>query len=324
MSTRLDQARKVIQIEMAELQRLHARLGGEFEHAVDLALNCLKAQGKMIVCGVGKSGNIGQKLAATLNSTGAPAVNLSVGDALHGDLGLLANNDLCILMSHSGETAELLSLIPHLKRQGLPIIALTGDTNSTLARHADCTLDVSVHQEACPLNLAPTSSTTVMMVLGDALAMVLLQARGFQAEDFARLHPGGSLGRSLLTRVRDVMRRGDQLALIQPECLVGDALRAMTQARCGAALVTDPEGRLAGIFTHGDFVRAFQRVGNIAQASVESYMTRQPLCIDQDRLAAEVLALLQHSRVDDVVVVDGHGHPVGLIDTQDLSRMHLL
>ena len=324
MPSRLEQARRVITLEIEELQGLHERLGAEFEKAIELALNCLARQGKLIVCGVGKSGNIGQKLAATLNSTGAPAVNLSVGDALHGDLGLLAPQDLCLLMSHSGETAELLNLIPHIKRLGLPIIAMTGDGNSTLARHADCTLDVSVKQEACPLNLAPTSSTTVMMVMGDALAMVLLQARGFQAEDFARLHPGGTLGRNLLTRVSDVMRQGPQLALIRPQCSVGEALRAMTQARAGAALVVEESGQLLGIFTHGDFVRAFQRVANIADEPVSAHMTHQPLCIAQDRLAAEVLAMLENSRVDELVVVDAQGHPVGLVDTQDLSRMHLL
>jgi arabinose-5-phosphate isomerase len=324
MTPRLDQARRVIHLEIAELQRLHHNLGREFEQALELMLSALARQGKIIICGVGKSGNIGQKLAATLNSTGAPAVNLSVGDALHGDLGLLAANDLCLLMSYSGETAELLNLIPHLKRLGLPVIAITGEPNSTLARHADCVLNVRVEQEACPLNLAPTSSTTVMMVLGDALAMVLLEARGFQSEDFARLHPGGSIGKSLLTRVCDVMRQGESLAKVDETCRVGEALRAMTQARCGAAVVVDANGRLSGIFTHGDFVRAFQRVAQIADEPVANYMTRQPLSIGQNRLAAEVLAVLQRSRVDDVVVVDEQQCPVGLVDTQDLSRMRLL
>lgn len=319
-----DQARRVIRLEIEELERLHSRVGAGFAEAIGLLLACFRVRGKLIVCGVGKSGNIGRKLAATLNSTGATAVCLNVGDALHGDLGVIDPGDLAILLSYSGETSELVDLLPHLKRLSLPIIAITGGLESTLAKQADCVLDVQVSQEACPLNLAPTSSTTSMLVLCDALAMVLLEARGFQAEDFAKLHPGGSLGRALLTRVSDVMRSGDQLALISPQSSVSSALQAMTKARSGAAVVVHSDGSLAGVFTHGDFVRAFQTDHAISELPVSEFMTREPISIRADKLAAEVLATLEKARIDDLVVLDERGHPVGMVDTQDLTRMRLL
>jgi len=319
-----EKARRVIRLEIEELERLHSRIGAPFSQAIERLLACLTARGKLIVCGVGKSGNIGRKLAATLNSTGAPAVCLDVGDALHGDLGIVGPGDLAILLSYSGETTELLGLLPHLKRACLPLIAITGVTDSTLARHADVVLDVHVTQEACPLNLAPTASTTTMLVLCDALAMVLLEARGFQAEDFARLHPGGSLGRALLTRVSDVMRQGEQVAFITPETTVKDALQAMTRARSGAAIARAADGTLAGVFTHGDFVRAFQKSPDIAQQPVSAYMTPRPVSINADKLAAEVMTTLENHRVDDIVVVDSAGHPVGMVDTQDLTRLRLI
>ncbi|MBB5037945.1 KpsF/GutQ family sugar-phosphate isomerase [Prosthecobacter dejongeii] len=319
-----EQARRVIRLEIEELERLHQRIGEAFTQAIRLLHTCLTSRGKIIVCGVGKSGNIGRKLAATLNSTGATTVCLDVGDALHGDLGVIDPGDLAILLSYSGETTELLDLLPHLKRQGLPLIGITGVATSTLARQADCVLDVAVTQEACPLNLAPTASTTTMLVLCDALAMVLLEARGFRQEDFARLHPGGSLGRALLTRVSDVMRQGEQLALIQPETTVQEALHAMTRARAGAAIVQQANGSLAGVFTHGDFVRAFQADHAIAAHPVSRYMTVRPISIQADKLAAEVLSTLQTARVDDIVVIDDLGRPVGLVDTQDLTRLRLV
>jgi arabinose-5-phosphate isomerase len=319
-----DQARRVIRLEIDELERLHTRVGEGFSEAIELLLACFRGRGKLIVCGVGKSGNIGRKLAATLNSTGATTVCLNVGDALHGDLGVIDPGDLAILLSYSGETSELVDLLPHLKRLSLPIIAITGGLESTLAKQANCVLDVQVSQEACPLNLAPTSSTTSMLVLCDALAMVLLEARGFQAEDFAKLHPGGSLGRALLTRVSDVMRSGDQLALISPESAVSAALQAMTRARSGAAVVVHADGTLAGVFTHGDFVRAFQNDHAISELPVADFMTREPISIQADKLAAEVLATLEKARIDDLVVLDEKGHPVGMVDTQDLTRMRLL
>lgn len=319
-----EKARRVIQLEIDELQRLHARIDDSFARAIESMLSCVRSRGKLIVCGVGKSGNIGRKLAATLNSTGATTVLLNVGDALHGDLGVVDPGDLAILLSYSGETSELLDLLPHLKRFDIPLIAITGGLQSTLAKNADVVLDVHVTQEACPLNLAPTSSTTTMLVLCDALAMALLEARGFQSEDFAKLHPGGSLGRALLTRVSDVMRSGDQLARIQPETTVREGLQSMTKARSGAAVVVNPDGTLAGVFTHGDFVRAFQKDNAIADKSVREFMTPRPISIQADKLAAEVLVTLQNYRIDDIVVVDGDGKPVGMVDTQDLTRLRLV
>jgi len=319
-----DKARRVIQLEIDELQRLHSRIDESFTRAIERLLTCVSDRGKIIVCGVGKSGNIGSKLAATLNSTGATTVLLNVGDALHGDLGVVGPGDVAIMLSYSGETSELLNLLPHLKRFGLPVIAITGATGSTLARNSEIILDVHVTQEACPLNLAPTSSTTTMLVLCDALAMALLEARGFKSEDFARLHPGGSLGRALLTRVSDVMRQGEQLANITPETTVREALQAMTKARSGAAVVANANGTLAGVFTHGDFVRAFQKDNAIADKAVREFMTPRPVSIQAGKLAAEVLATLQNYRVDDIVVVDEAGKPVGMVDTQDLTRLRLI
>ncbi len=319
-----EKAQRVIDLEIEELQRLRARVGGEFSQAIELIMQTLAQRRKLVVCGVGKSGNIGRKLAATLNSTGATTVLLNAQDALHGDLGMIDEGDLAILLSYSGETSELLSLLPHLRRVSLNLIAITGNAESTLARSSDITLDVNVSREACPLNLAPTSSTTTMLVLCDALAMVLLEARGFRSDDFARLHPGGSLGRVLLTKVSDLMRTGDSLAVVEPATSVSDALQAMTRARAGAAIVKDPAGKLAGVFTHGDFVRAFQKDAAIGNKPVRDFMTARPIHISAHKLAAEVLATLEHARVDDIVVVNEAGEPVGLVDTQDLTRMKLV
>ena len=319
-----EKARRVIDIEVQELQRLRERIDGSFSAAIDLILARISERRKLVICGVGKSGNIGRKLTATLNSTGATAVNLNVGDALHGDLGVIDEGDVVVMLSYSGETGEIIDLLPHLKRLSVSIIAITGGAGSTLARHADVVLDVAVSQEACPLNLAPTSSTTTMLVLCDALAMVLLEARGIKSDDFARLHPGGSLGRALLTRASDVMRTGDQVAMITPQTTIREALQSMTKARSGAAIVRNADASLAGVFTHGDFVRALQKDAAIADMPVESYLTRTPVSIQADRLAAEVLATLEHHRVDDIVVVNELGEPVGMVDTQDLTRLKLV
>lgn len=320
----LEKARHVIQLEMDELANLRSRIDSRFADAIGLLQKTLKNRGKIIVCGVGKSGNIGRKLAATLNSTGATTVRLDVGDALHGDLGVIDEGDLAVVLSYSGETTEIVDLLPHLKRFSVPIIALCGNPDSSLGRNADVFLDTHVTKEACPLNLAPTSSTTSMLVMGDALAMVLLEARGVGPDDFAKLHPGGSLGRALLTRVSDVMRSGDRLALISPDVSVSEALQAMTRARSGAAVVTLADGKLAGIFTHGDFVRAFQKDPLITDVPVSAFMTVNPVRIEADKLAAEVLATLEHHRVDDLIVVDDGDHPVGMVDTQDLTRFHIV
>ena len=320
----LSRARTVIDLEVHELVRLRDRIGPAFVAAVELLREAVEAGRKIIVCGVGKSGNIAAKLAATLTSTGATAVVLNTQDALHGDLGLVNDGDAVIAMSASGETDEIVNLLPHLKRCQVKLVALTGGVESALARAADVVLDTNVEREACPLNLAPTSSSTVMLVLGDALAMVLLEARGFRAEDFARLHPGGSLGRALLTRVADVMRRGERLPLLPPEATVMEAIDAMSRCRSGCAIITAPDGTLAGIFTQGDFTRAWKSVAELGAQPVSRFMTPRPVTIQSDRLAAEILNLLERHPVDELVVVDAARVPVGLVDTQDLTRLHLL
>ena len=320
----LAQARKVIALEMSELQRLQDRLDDSFVKTVEMLRKAVDQRRKIIICGVGKSGNIAQKIAATLNSTGAPAVVLNSQDALHGDLGLVNEGDAVLVLSYSGETDEIINLLPHLQRLGAVIIALTGDPKSTLARHATMVLDVNVEREACPHNLAPTSSSTAMLVLGDALAMVLLEARGFAPDDFAKLHPGGSLGRALLTKVSDVMRAGDRVARVTENALILDALRAMTAAKSGAVIVETSGGKLAGIFTQGDFVRAFQQHTDISTLPVSQFMSRNPITIGAEQLAGHLLQILEKHTVDEVIVVDSGNRPLGVVDTQDLSKMKLL
>ena len=274
--------------------------------------------------GIGKSGHIGGKIAATLTSTGSPAVVLDSLNAMHGDLGMVADGDVILALSASGETEEMLRILPALARFRVRIIAMCGDPKSTLAQNCDVFLDVNIEQEACPLNLAPTSSTTVMLALGDAIAMVLLEARGFQKEDFARFHPGGMIGRSLLTRVHQIMRPRSALALVPPETSVRTALKTMTDLRAGAAVVADGDGQLLGIFTHGDFVRHFQTDSKVGERLVADLMTLNPVTVQQDKLAVEVLNLLERHQIDDLVVVDEHRVPVGIIDSQDLTKLKLL
>ncbi|MCW1887036.1 KpsF/GutQ family sugar-phosphate isomerase [Luteolibacter flavescens] len=320
----LAKAWQVIEIETGALQGMAARLDGGFSRAVEILKDTLDRRGKIIVAGIGKSGNIGHKIAATLNSTGATAVVLNSQNALHGDLGILSDGDAVLMLSYSGETSELLDLLPHVKRFDVQVIALTGKPSSTLAEHSDVTLDTSVDREACPLNLAPTSSSTAMLVMGDALAMVLLEARGFTEKQFARFHPGGALGRALLTKVADIMRAGDQLAQIVEGATVRDALVAMSQARSGACVVTAADGKLAGIFTHGDFARSYQSDPHVGDRPVADFMTRRPISVSADSLAVEAVQTIGSHRVDDVVVLDGEGRAVGLVDTQDLARLKIV
>ncbi|MBM3856848.1 MAG: KpsF/GutQ family sugar-phosphate isomerase [Verrucomicrobia bacterium] len=320
----LERARRVLTIETEELQRLSERLDHRFDQAIELMRTTIDRRNKIIVLGVGKSGHIGEKIAATLTSTGAPAVVLNSLNALHGDLGVVADGDLFLILSYSGETDEILTLLPILARFDAKRIALTGNKNSTLAKACDIFLDVHVAQEACPHNLAPTSSTTTMLALGDALAMVLLEARGFTRENFARFHPGGQLGRSLLVRARDIMQRGEEVVMVSPETLVMDVLKQLIAKRSGAAIVVTSERSLAGIFTHGDFVRHFANNPNIGQEPVGKLMTRQPITIHADKLAGEVLVILEQHRIDDLIVIDEDGTPLGMIDSQDLSRLKIL
>jgi arabinose-5-phosphate isomerase len=277
-----------------------------------------------VVVGVGKSGNIGHKIAATFNSTGATAVVMDSTNALHGDLGMLDDGDAVLALSYSGETRELLDLLPFIKRFDVKVIAMTGKPQSTLARLSDVLLDTAVEREACPLNLAPTSSSTAMLAMGDALAMVLLEARGFTGEDFARYHPGGALGRALLTRVSDIMRTDSSLPTVGEDADVFAALDAMNRARAGACVILDGEGGMAGIFTHGDFARSFRKDPLLGDKPVSGLMTRKPVTVRADALAVEVLRTIGENRIDDIVVLDGGGKPVGLIDTQDLARLRIV
>jgi len=320
----IEKAVRVLDLEIAELQRLRGRLGESFARAVDLIKQTVEARGKVIVLGVGKSGHVGGKIAATLTSTGSPAVVLDSLNALHGDLGVVADGDIILALSYSGETEELLRILPAITRFQVDVIAMCGAANSTLAQNCDVLLDVNVEQEACPLNLAPTSSTTVMLVLGDALAMVLLEARGFQKEDFAKFHPAGMIGRSLLLRVHQIMRPRSALALVRPTANIRAVLEAMTAVRAGAAVVAGEDEQLLGIFTHGDFVRHFQTDPRVGERLVADLMTLNPVVVQQDRLAVEVLNLLERHRIDDLVVVDDHGVPVGIVDSQDLTKLKLL
>ena len=320
----LERARRVFDIELQEAAAVCSRLNEDFTKAVDLIKTAVESRGKVVILGVGKSGHIGEKIAATLASTGSPAVVLNSLNALHGDLGVVADGDVVLALSYSGETEELLAVLPAFVRMGLPILAITGDIHSTLAMAAAAVLDVKVSQEACPLNLAPTSSSTAMLVLGDALAMTLLEARGFQKEDFARFHPGGSLGRGLLLRVHQIMRPVSELAILSAQDTVLEAVRAMTARRAGAAVCVSVEGKLDGMFTHGDFSRHFPANPDIGPRKVGEFMTRNPISIPGDKLAAEVLQILEQHRIDDLVVVNSDNEPIGIVDSQDLTRLKIL
>lgn len=319
-----ERARRVIGLQADGLREMASRIGGEFSQAVTLLREVMDARGKIVVVGVGKSGNIGHKIAATLNSTGAPAVVLNSQNALHGDLGLLSDGDVILALSYSGETGEILGLLPFLRSFDVKVIALCGRSGSTLSRAADITLDTFVAREACPLNLAPTSSSTAMLVMGDALAMVLLEARGFSEADFARYHPGGSLGRALLLRVGDVMRREDRMPTVPNTAKVLDAVAEMNRSRAGACLILDPHGKLAGIFTHGDFARGYEKDTSLGSRAVTDLMTKHPITLTEDSLAVEAVRQVGEKRIDDIVVVNAEGKPVGLIDAQDLARLKLV
>ena len=314
--------KKVFEDEIAALQAIAARLDDSFVQAVEALRAAIDSGHKIIIVGVGKSGLVGDKIAATLTSTGAPAIVLDSMNALHGDLGIVQDGDACIAMSFSGETAELLTLMPFLKRYDMTIIGMTGKTGSTLAQLSDVVLDTGVEREACPLNLAPTSSSTAMLVMGDALAMALLEARHFTKEAFARSHPGGSLGRALLTRSCDIMRK--EFAKLPESATVAECIIAMTSARAGACVLVHEDGTLAGVFTHGDFARAYQKNPACGSQPVAELMTRNPVYVEAAKLAITAVQTLRDRRSADRVVLDAQKQPVGLIDTQDLVRLKLI
>ncbi len=322
--THLAQARKVFEIELAALRSVRAQLDGAFSDAVELIVATLRQRGKIVVVGIGKSGNIGQKIAATLTSTGSPAVVLNSVDALHGDLGIVNDGDLILALSYSGESEELLNLLPALKRFPVKIIALTGVPKSALARHSDLVLNVRVPREACPFNLAPTASTTAMLVMGDALAMTVLQARGFKKQDFARLHPSGAIGRAMLVRVGDIMRSGERNAVANQELSVKEALLVMTAAKSGSLSVVNGRGKLIGVFTDGDFRRGIATDDQLLGRRLKEVMTRNPIAIRSEALAAEALKIFNERNIDDLVVVNNKHEPVGLVDSQDLPKLKLM
>jgi arabinose-5-phosphate isomerase len=320
----VSKGRRVIELEANALKAVVRRLDENFGRAVAVMRETIETGRKIIVTGIGKSGQIGAKIAATLSSTGAPSVVLDAVNASHGDLGMIAPGDLVLILSYSGETEEVARLVPSLRRIGTRIVSLTGNAKSTLAREADIHIDVQVPREACPLNLAPTSSSTATLAVGDALAMVLLEARGFKKDDFATFHPGGALGRTLLLKVEEVMRPLDQMVILPGTASVNDALALLAGKRAGAAAVVDGRGRLQGIYTHGDFTRGYQKNVHIGQAELAKVMTAKPITVRVDKLAVEVLNLFAANRIDDLVVVDRQNKPVGLVDAQDLARFKLI
>jgi len=320
----LAHAREVFDIELAALKAVRARLDSAIGRAVETLVEALRRHGKIIVVGIGKSGNVGQKIAATLTSTGSSAVVLNSVDALHGDVGIVNDGDVVLALSYSGESDELLTLLPALKRFSVQIIALTGNPKSSLARHSDVTLNVKVPKEACPFNLAPTSSTTAMLVLGDALAMAVLQARGFKPKDFARYHPAGAIGRALLLRAGDIMRAGGRNAVAGEQVPVKEALLVMTRAKSGSLSVVNTRGKLAGVFTDGDFRRHMARDENLLTRPLKDVMTRHPICISETALAAEALKIFNERNIDDLIVVNAKREPVGLVDSQDLPKLKIM
>jgi len=310
-------ARQVLDIEVEALRAVSSRLDLQFADAVHLILACT---GRVVVSGMGKSGHIGCKIAATLASTGTPSFFMHPGEASHGDLGMIAHDDVVLALSNSGESNEIVSIIPLIKRRGAKFIAMTGNPNSTMARVADVHLDASVDKEACPLNLAPTASTTAALALGDALAVALLDARGFSADDFARTHPGGSLGRRLLIHVRDVMHTGNALPQIGHDASLKTALLEMTEKGLGMTAVVDAAGMVAGVFTDGDLRRALEHALDLQQARVIDLMTHHPKTIHADELAVAAVEKMESLKINGLLVVDENNVLVGALNMHDLLK----
>ncbi len=313
----LDLARRVLTIEAEAVSAMRDRLDSSFTEAMALILSC---RGRVVVSGMGKSGHIGNKIASTLASTGTPAFFVHPGEASHGDLGMITHEDVCIALSHSGESAELTAIVPLIKRRGARLIAITGNTRSTLAREADVHLDASVAQEACPLNLAPTASTTAALALGDALAIALLEARGFGTEDFALTHPGGSLGRRLLIHVRDIMHQGERLPKVSVDALLPLALLEMTRKGLGMTAVVDDEDRLLGVITDGDLRRILEKAVDVRLTGVREVMTATPRCIGPEQLAVVAVENMQSHNINGLLVVDDKHILIGALNMLDLLR----
>ena len=320
-SRSLQRAREALHIEADAVAAAAARLGPSFAQTVELVLRC---QGRVVVMGMGKSGHVGRKVAATLASTGTPAMFVHPAEASHGDLGMITPADVVLALSNSGESDELTVLLPVLKRMHVPLVAMTARADSSLARHATHWLDTSVAKEACPLNLAPTASTTVQMAMGDALAVALLEAKGFRAEDFARSHPGGSLGRKLLTLVRDVMRSGDAVPKVAQTAPFMDLMREMSVKGLGASAVLDAQGQVSGIFTDGDLRRLLEQGADLRQLRAGDVARSAPRSVQPDVLAAEAADLMEQYRISSLLVVDATGALVGALNTHDLMRAKVI
>jgi arabinose-5-phosphate isomerase len=317
----IKRAKEVLEIEAQAIQQLKVRLGKGFIKAIELIL---KSKGRVVVSGMGKTGIIAQKFSATLASTGTPSLFLHTAEAIHGDLGKVTPDDVVIILSNSGSTEEMKQLLPILKKIGAPIISLTGNSKSVLAKYSDVVLDVSVRKEACPLGLAPTASTTATLAMADALAVCLLERKGFKEKDFAFFHPGGALGRRLLLSVADIMRQGQANAIVGEDKLVAEVLLAITRARAGSAIVVDKGGKLKGIFTDGDLRRHLASDKNLPSRPIKEVMTKNPTVVNKDMLAAEAMRILQAKKIDEIPVVDKFRHPVGLLDVQDLLKAGLI
>jgi len=317
----LELARHVLAVEADAVRALIGRLDGRFLAALSLIQNCLDGQrGRVVVSGIGKSGHIARKIASTMASTGTPAYFVHPAEASHGDLGMIRAEDVFIGISNSGESAELLRIVPAIKREGAKLVAITGKPDSSLAREADVHLDAAVAKEACPLNLSPTASTTAALALGDALAIALLDARGFSAADFARSHPGGSLHREALKHVADVMHRGAAVPRVRENATLKQALEEMTRGGLGMTAVVDAARRVQGIFTDGDLRRALKKVGSLRSARIAQVMTRGPRTVAPDALAAEAVALMERHRISQLLVVNAAGELVGALNMNDLLR----
>ncbi|MBP6419345.1 MAG: KpsF/GutQ family sugar-phosphate isomerase [Giesbergeria sp.] len=314
-------ARETFAIEAAALLGLGARLDARFAQAVH---KILQIPGRVVVMGMGKSGHVGRKIAATLASTGTPAMFVHPAEASHGDLGMVTAHDVVLAISNSGESAELTAILPVLKRLGAPLIAITGNAQSTLARHADVALDCSVEREACPLNLAPTASTTAQLAMGDALAVALLDARGFRAEDFARSHPGGALGRKLLTHVSDIMRSGDQVPRVLAQTSFSELMREMSAKGLGAAAVVDAQQQVLGIFTDGDLRRRIEAGADLRSVTAAQVMHPHPRTIASDALAADAATLMEAHSITSVLVLDAQARLVGVVHIGDLMRAKVI
>ncbi len=312
-----ESARQVIRIERDAVSALLSRIGKDYETACEIIL---RSKGRVVMTGIGKPGFIAQKISATLSSTGTPSLFMHPAEALHGDLGRVTKDDVVVALSNSGQTEEIVKMLPLIKKIGCKLIAFTGNKRSPLAQHSDAVLDVSVKKEACPHNLAPTASTTAMLAFGDALAVSILKKKGFRAEDFAFYHPGGSLGKKLLLKVSDIMRTGKANPIVREDMKIKHVLYRITNARAGSATIVDMKGKLTGIFTDGDLRRHLKEGQRILDQPVKQFMTSKPIAIAGDHLAAEALDLLRSRKIDEVPVVDRKRRPVGLLDVQDILR----